>query len=271
MKKVLFSLVALFAAVVASAQDYQNKEYFVGSEIAGLVVSGNMDVQISQGSQTGVWVTIDPAYVDRFNVSITEDMYARIEYREDLKAVFSKKNKPVCKVVVSSLRYLSINGSSVIGKGTFSCASTFSALMWGGSFLSFVKIESEKSVWDIKGGAKVEDCTIEAPVMVEVTADETSSSNLKINTENLIATAKGAALLTLSGEVSRNTKVSANSTVTVDILKVNTPMIDATALGMSKIKATVTGTANVTCGGTASFRYVGNGTVNGDSKNIKPM
>lgn len=257
----LLTLTSLFA----TAQSEKQLTFFENKVINGLITSGNFDVQLSQGTATGVSVTIAAEAQDKLEVSITEDKMIRVSYKGP------GKYKPLCKVVVSHLDYLSVDGSSVISKGECSSNSKFSALISGSSFVAYVKVKCQDAVMDVKGFSKVEDFSVTASSNVEVLIDDSAKAAFQINSKNATLTASGVSLLEMSGTVSESSKIMSNGTATLDMLKLKTPMINASALGMSKIKADVTGQAEVTCGGTASFRYTGSGKINTNTKGVKPL
>lgn len=257
----LLTLTSLFA----TAQSEKQLTFFTDRDINGLITNGNFDVQLSQGSTTGVTVTIAADVEDKLEVSITEDNMIRITYRGAFKA------KPLCKVVVSNLDYLSVSGTSVIAKGEFSSNDKFNALYNGNAFVAYLKVKCQDASLDVKGFSKVEDFVVTASSNVEISINDSAKAAFQIHSQSATLTSSGVSLLNVQGSVSGLTKILANGTSTLDLLELKAPKITASALGMSRIKANVTGQADVTCGGTASFRYTGSGTINTNTKGVKPL
>lgn len=269
-KNFIVTISLLLLTVMSQAQENKTLEYFKGETLNGLISGGNFDVQLSEGASTGVTVTIADDMVDKLVVSKTEEGFIRVSVPDNIAKLFSK-NKPLVKVVVSKLNYLSVTGSSLIAKGEFSCDNEFKALLAGGAYVAYIKMNCEKAVVEIKGKAKFEDSKIDAKVSCEIINGDSASSSVSVNTETLTATASSMSFLKISGVASKSLKIESSGTSSVDLLDLQVPNMRASALGMSKIKANITGEADVTVGGTASFRYVGNGKITGSSKGIKPL
>lgn len=270
-KNILVTISLVFVSLLSSAQEIKKMTYFMDDAINGVISNGAFDVQLSEGDKTGVTIDIDQELLEKLNVSKTEEGFVRIDLPSDISKIFSKKSTPLVKIVVSKLNYLSVSGSSVIAKGEFTCDGDFRALITGGTYLAYVKLNCDKATWDIKGKAKVEECKINATESCDIISNESASSAFVVNTAVLTASASTISKLDMSGEATKSAKIESSGTAAIDMLRLATPFMRVSVLGMSKVKADVSVEADVTVGGTASFRYTGNGKISGDSKGIKPL
>lgn len=269
-KRVIISISLILSLLTATAQNSKTVKSFTGVDIHGLVVSGAFDVQLSEGDETGVTIEIREDATSKLSVLMTEDKCVRISFADDLTKYFIEKKKPLAKVVVSRLDYLNLSGNvSLIAKGKFSCYQSFTTIMTGTAFASFINIDCDKATLDIKGKAKLEDFNISAAGNIDITTAESAYVAASVKCSNLVLESGLASDMKLSGTVANKVKVYSTGTSKITILDVTCPTIDATVQNMSRVNANVSGTANLQKSGMASFRYIGQGRISGDG--AKPL
>lgn len=248
MKKVILSLIVLSLSTFAIAQTNTTITKFVDEKINGLIATGAFDVRISQGTPTGVTIEIREDLAPKLIVDKTEEGFIRINFGSDLGKFFKGNNRPMVTVVVSELSNLNVSGvCKAIGKGEFTATERSAILVGGSAFLEFINVEAPTVTLDVTGSAAVGEITISTP--------------------NLRAECGGTSKVALKGTADK-AQVTTSGTATLDLLTLTCPDITAVTTGMSLIKANVTGTANVTSGGTSTFKYTGEGKVTGDGKKL---
>lgn len=245
MKKFLFTLVSLlFISTIAVAQRSTITK-FEGEELAGLIVTGAFDVNISYGERTKVEVNLPDDAVGKISIELTDEKFVRLGYGTQFESYFvGAKNRPKATIVLAKLSYINLSGSSMlIGSGTFT-AEKFVMTVSGNAFASFVMVDCVEAAIDASGVVKVEDVRVVATSSAQIIA--TGSSKVQVGGKSPVL------------------KVVGSGTSKVDLLGFNSEVIDAITSGTSLVKATVNGTAKVVVGGMSGFRYVGNGVVTGD-------
>lgn len=257
----VFTLTEVFAqsAVVTVSK-------FEGKPIRGVIIAGAFDVQLSQGGSTGAQVQVREDLVSELTFELTSDNYVRIGFGNDMTKYFTGKNsKPLAKIVVSELAYLDVSGAcSVIAKGEFTSASVFQLKMAGTAFVSWIKMSKAPGVSiDLSGKCKVEDTAIDvASGDVSLKVNGSASAMINVSCGMLTADIQGFSLVELSGSATRS-YLRVNDGSSVNMLRMKCMDIETDVLGLSKVQADVPGKAKVVVGKTASFRYVGDGTVTG--------
>lgn len=245
MKNFLFTLLSLlFISNVASAQR-STVTKFEGEELAGVIVSGAFDVNISYGNQGKVEVSLPDDAMGKISIELTDDKYVRLGYGSGFESVFvAQKNRPKATIVLPKLNYLNVGGAAMlIGSGTFT-ADKFVMTVSGSAFVSFVMVDCREAALDVAGSAKIEDIRIAATQSAQFNV--AGSSKVQI------------------GGTSPALKVIASGASMADILSFDCPQIDAITSGTSLVKASVEGKATVTVSGMSAFRYVGKGLITGD-------
>lgn len=239
--------IALLSLIALSAQGQVNRSYAEGEQIKGLVIDGAFEVKLSQGSETGVWISGTEKDFLKLSVTVAENGVVNVSDGRGVGQYFKGK-KPLVKIVMSTLDMLTIQGAaSVLASGEFTAQELSSIEVSGTSFVEFLKVTAPKVVILGAGASKIAQIKVFAP-------------SVKITTT-------GSCDATILGECD-NAEISTSGSSLLNILMLETKHIEATCFGVSLVKATVNGTAKVSCGGTALFKYTGKGKAEGD---VKPL
>lgn len=251
MKKFVFLTISLFFITMGAMAEKTTITKFEGETIRGLIVSGAFDVRLSQGDECSVRVELQADASSKLTIELTDQGYVRIGYGSEFGKYFtSSKNRPVAHVVVKELAYLNISGTcALIAKEQFTAPDKFVMSVWGSAFCEFIDVMCKNGNVSVDGTAKVESLKI------------TDSGKLTLE-------AATTARVELSGSAS-SARFTVSNAASVDLLKFMCPEIQASATGTSLIKANVTGTADVTVGGLAAFKYIGSGRILGSG--AKPL
>ncbi len=253
MKKLVSLLLAVVTfSAVSAQQDGKSTDYFKGEKISGIICDGAMNIQLSEDpSATGVFANFPEG--TEITIDKTNEDYVRIKFGNDFNRAF--KSKITIRVVVSSLKYMQLSGAtSVICKGKFMRANNVSISMDGSSASAdYLDIVAKDIKIDLAGTTKMEEATI--------------------NTDNIsISTCSTGPKITIVGGKASTGKVVTSGGGCTSINMINFPIakLEAILTGLSVVKANVQTQANVKTTGSATFRYMGLGVVEGEG-NIKPL
>jgi len=251
MKKLFAFMLAVSAITTVYAQGPNEEgfyEFFKGNEITGLIADGPINIQLYEDPKnTGVF-----SQVEDISASMTTEGYVRIKVGNDITKAF--KSKITVKVGVSSLKYLRLSGNTaVIAKGKFMRSDDLTISMEGSSASAdYLDVVAKDVKLDLAGVTKLEEFTLD-------------TEKLKIT-----ATSTGPKIV-ISGKADY-CEIETSGAGKPVITMVNCPVREMSAQigAFSSVKVNITGKANVKVAGSATFRYMGTGVVQGEG-NFKPL
>ena len=251
MKKLIVMMLAItaIATVYAQEQDQDGKfEFFKGSKITGVIADGPINIQLYEDpNNTGIF-----SQIEDISASMTNEGYVRIKVGNDVTKSF--KSKVTVKIGVSSLKYIRLSGNTaVIAKGKFMRSDDVTISMEGSSAsIEYLDLVSKDVKIDAAGVTKLEEFTVD-------------TEKLKIT-----ATSTGPKVV-VNGKADYCTIETSGAGKPV-INMINCPVreMDAKVGAFSSVKVNITGKAYVKVAGSASFRYMGTGVVDGEG-NFKPL
>lgn len=239
---------------------------FEDTQIFGIIASGAFDIKLSQGQVSSSVITIKEDLVNKLTYEITDQGYLKIGFIEDVtKYIATSKNRPEAVIVVSKLDYLSISGAcSVLAKGSFSSSAVGVVKMMGASYMSWLKLSSDRDIFvELTGASKLESFEATTPNNVNINISGTSNAFIRVDCKKSMALVSGVSFLELSGK-SESSSVSAGGTSAVEMLDFVAPQMIFYANGLSKIKGYVQDKATVELSGFGAFSYLGPGEVFGN-------
>lgn len=266
MKKIIIILLlTLFATPWGYGQRLTKLSKFEGSPLRGIIASGAFDIKLSQGDVSSSTVTVKEDLIDKLTYSLTPDGYLKLGFINDVtKYITTPGNRPEAVVVVSSLDYMEISGAcSVLANGSFSSSGLAIFKMAGASYVSWIKLTSDRDIFvEVNGASKLE--SFEATTSGNVNLNIAGTSNVfaRVNCAKNLVFVSGVSFLELSG-TSQNSSVSAGGTSAIEMLDFVAPEMIFYASGLSKIKSYVKEKATVDLSGFGAFSYLGPGEVLG--------
>lgn len=248
MKKLLFTTLLALIVNLTMAQQIETINKFDGESIYGIIVDGAFDLRFCEGNQTGVKIEIRGDNISKLEVEMTDEGYVRLGFGSDVGQFLKGKNRPYVEVVVDELRHLELSGNTrAIGLGECYTKDICNIQVGTTCSLEDVHIEAPIVNLYLTGAAKVEEVTIVA---------DDAKIDLSNSSKAIIKGTLGTC------------NVRTGGTSSLSMLMVESQMIEAVVSGMSIVKANVSKEANVKCTGTASFKYIGDGKLEGDGKKI---
>lgn len=237
------------AITTVFAQDDEVKyyEFFKGQEINGLIADGPMNIQLTEDpSNTGVFSSLEDIEVNK-----TTEGYIRIKVGNEVTKAFA--SRITVKVNVSCLKRLRLTGkSAVIAKGKFMRSDKVEISMEGSSATAdYLDIVANDVLIDMAGLTKLEDCSVDTKFL-KITATSTGPK------------------IVISGKADKCLLSTSGMSPNVTLLNCPVQEMDASVAGLSSVRANIAGKASVKVSGSATFRYVGTGVVEGEG-NIKPL
>lgn len=247
MKHIFIALLSLIT--LTSNAQIDSKVFFEGQTINGLIANGAYEIKISQGEKTGVFVSANSNTFKKLNVTISENGIINVSDQGGVGQFF-KSNKPMIKVVVSSLDMLSVGGAAeVLGSGEFTAQHQSAIEVTGSAYVEFIKV-SAPNVFVSGGGAGA-----------------AKIGTTTINADTITVVNNGVCEITLLGDC-KKLIISTNGTSSLNTLMLSAEDIDATCMGLSLVKAMVNNTAKVTASGVSNFKFTGRGIVDGKSTRL---
>ncbi len=240
----LLCISLLFIAVSAKAQS-SSIARFEGEDIKGLLVNGAFNVKIVKSSSTMAQVDIVDKMVEKLVFELTEEGYVRIAYGSTMGNVFiAKSNIPTITVTMPVLEKLDLCGNiTLLSSGEFT-AEDFYFNVTDGVTAEFVNVKCKNATVICNGASDIEGLVINA--------EDTVTLHTKL-----------AASLQIKGSAATAVVIS-ESTSKIDMLLFEAPMVEAKTSGTSLVKANVSKKATLSKKGMSGFKYMGEGTVEGD-------
>lgn len=265
MKKFYLLLLSLlFVSMASNAQKTTTITKFEGKPIKGIIVSGAFDIQLSQGENASAKVEINEELVDKLTFTHTGDGIIELNFKSDIAKYFTKtKSRPLAVIVVNQLDFVNVTGAcSLIAKGQFTTDNLFRLYSSGNAFVSWINVTCQKAVCEVSGNSKIDDCSIKANETVSMVVGGSSKTNCKVTADKLFLNISGTSDMNLTGKAN-SSEVSTTGTSSLDMLGFDAATQSAELRGISSIKATVNGKANVEIGGTSTYKFTGTGVVTG--------